>query len=569
MTARSLMYGYVFVPLFLLATIVSLWQLVGVTYAAQSTTTLRPNSTTTAGWATVGGTPGGSCSGHCDYVDETLSGGNGDGDGSYVQTAAVQVEQYGMQDVTGGERATNVKIRAYNTRTAAGFGGNLQVNLIVSGAAQTVASQTWSGTNGVYVWFEANYAGTWTQADINSIEVWVNKTNGLAGATYRLSTVEAVVTWESPSLDQYASRAYLNQNNIQPSTPLAATNTVAEVAQNTSFRIRMGIQGSYYNWLTGSWGAHSNQYKLQYAQKSAGSCSAQASGWGDVTGATPIRYFNNATPADGAAISSNANDPDTGGSTKIYQSYEEANPIGLTNQVDIGQTGIWDFSLENAGSINPGTAYCLRIIQNDGMELTSYTAASYPEVLITGDYSLAIVDGSGVEVTTPTVVFPTGIVSNTQCASSSATLGTSTQKIRITNDLLTNGWNATIAATDGATAKWTAGSRFYDFNDPTGTPAGCGDGGDGDAYSGQLTVTPSSATITPEAGCSNTGVTTGSAASFNEGTTDAITLISASSGSTRFCYWDVTGIPLGQYIPMSTPAGTYSLDMTITVMNGA
>jgi hypothetical protein len=61
----------------------------------------------------------------------------------------------------------------------------------------------------------------------------------------------------------------------------------------------------------------------------------------------------------------------------------------------------------------------------------------------------------------------------------------------------------TLAATSGPTSLWSAGTPKYDFNDPTASAV---DGGDTDSFGGRLTVDPSVGTLTPQSGCSNTGV---------------------------------------------------------------
>jgi hypothetical protein len=540
-------------------------------HAATSTTTLRPNSTVTGNWNTVAGTPGGTCTGHCDYVDEATP----DGNTSYLQTTtASDLEEYGLQDITGGQTATSVTIRAYAERSATGaLNGqdrlifNLRIGSLIGAQQVTV---TGSGAN-TYAWYSATFNGTWTQAQINSAQAQISKTVtgglGLLPDTFRLSTVETLVTWQTPDLDQTAYRIYQNANSTTPGTPLAATNTRADVLQDTQFRLRMAFVVSSYQWNTGTWGASSNLYKLQYAARSAASCSAQATGWGDVTAAsTGIRWFDNATPADAAAIVAYGSDPTTS-QTKTYQTYEEANTFTNAVATPSGNAALFDFSLQNTGTVTPGTSYCFKVVKNDNTALTTYS--TYPEVVITKDYGIAIVDAAGTDVAAPLVNFGIGTTSTTQCSLQTAVLGTSSQRIRINNDLVTNGWNVSIAATGGPTARWTAGVNGYDFNDSGGSPAGCTDGGDADPVAGQLRVNPSASTVTPEtaptAGCTATGVTKGSDAVFNQGATDSITLAAGSPSAQRFCYWDMTNIALEQRIPIATPPGTYTIDMTVTM----
>lgn len=533
--------------------------------ALTTMTTLKPNGDVTTGWTTGGASNLGTCTTHCDYVDEPLDGSNnGDGAGSYVQTVNNQTEEFAMQNPSStGQRATNVKVRIYYTRQTNGLATNtITLNLRVNGTLQTAVNppNDPGPGNGVYAWYESDFAAPgagWTKADIDALQVYMFKGNELFSDQFRVSTIETIVTWVSPDLAEDASRIYENADSTTPGTPLAATDTLTEVHNDTEFRMRLGITPSTVDWLSGTWGDHNNTYNLQYAPKTQASCAAQVSGWSDVqSGSGTIRWFNNPSVADNAGISSYANDPTTSG-TIDYQTYRESNGFTLANNVTAGDTALWDFSLQDVGS-SPGDDYCFRVVKSNGSLLESYSA--YPEVLTVGDYGATIVDAGGTEVTTPQVSFPSTVV-QTSCQNSTATLGISSQKLRVQNDLVTNGWDVSIAATDGASTLWEAGSLRYDFNDS----AVCSDGGDSDAYGGALEVQASSTTSTPKSGCTNTGVSIGSDASFIESSVDAISLASADSSAARFCYWDLTGIGLEQSIPAATPSGNYTIDMTVTM----
>jgi hypothetical protein len=150
------------------------------------------------------------------------------------------------------------------------------------------------------------------------------------------------------------------------------------------------------------------------------------------------------------------------------------------------------------------------------------------------------------------------------CQTVTGTLGASTQKIRVNNTTNNPAWTISIAATGGATANWSAGTPKYDFNDTNGS--GCTDGADADSLGGDLTIDPSVGTDTPQSGCTTTGVTLGSSAAFNEGTTNTITLASGGATAGINCYWDFTGISLSQKVPATQQAGTYSIGMTLTIV---
>lgn len=306
--------------------------------------------------------------------------------------------------------------------------------------------------------------------------------------------------------------------------------------------------------------------RLEFARKTAGTCAAQT-GFSPVTTTSDIAWSVNGAVSSGSAITTSANDP-YNGSNVVAQTYvSDSSSFNNPNVIGPGKSGLWDFSLkDNSGLLN--TSYCLRLAQSNGTSYGSYIA--YPEIKTAqGVLSVGIVDGSDNPIVSPSVALPSTVVS-TSCQTVSGTLGTPSQKIRVGNDTNNAGWSISIAATAGATAKWQHDSQSYsyDYNDGSGSPPGCVSGLDGDGIAGQLTINPSAAgsTVTPLSGCTTTAITKGTSQAFVQGVTDAITLVSASSGADLHCRWDITGIGVTQVIPASQPSGNYSIDMTLTVL---
>lgn len=168
--------------------------------------------------------------------------------------------------------------------------------------------------------------------------------------------------------------------------------------------------------------------------------------------------------------------------------------------------------------------------------------------------SVDVVDNTGVPVTSPSVNFGAATTSF-GCQPITSSLGTSSQKIRITNTTTNPAWTVSIAATSGNTSTWTSGSNTYSYNDATSS--GCA--------TGQLYVAAAAASIT-SAGCSNTGITSGANTYFTKGVYDSITLASATASASTNCSWDITSISMTQQIPAEQKPGTYSLGLTITVV---
>lgn len=191
-----------------------------------------------------------------------------------------------------------------------------------------------------------------------------------------------------------------------------------------------------------------------------------------------------------------------------------------------------------------------------------YMAWRIPVGVLSGD----IVNSTGASVASPSFTMNTANYLF-GCEEVSGILGTSNQRIRVSNMTANAAWTTSIAATDGPTALWKTGDGLqqYDYNESGGNPIGCTDGTDTDTVVGKLRVEPSAATLTPQAGgCTTNGISLGSNANFSEGSVDAIGLMSASGSANIGCYWDLTGVPLKQYIPQAQANGSYTLNLTIT-----
>jgi hypothetical protein len=179
--------------------------------------------------------------------------------------------------------------------------------------------------------------------------------------------------------------------------------------------------------------------------------------------------------------------------------------------------------------------------------------AAFRATAVSSALGADIVDGSGNPVNSPTIAM-TNTPIGFSCQTATGTLGSSTQKIRVTNTTDNPAWSLTIAASGGPTAKWQAGSKNYAFNMATG------------CIGGQLTVDATAGTVAAQAGCSTANTTKGTAASFANGTVDAITLMTAANSPNYIdCYWDLTGVALSQKVPAGQANGSYSLNLTLTI----
>jgi len=196
-----------------------------------------------------------------------------------------------------------------------------------------------------------------------------------------------------------------------------------------------------------------------------------------------------------------------------------------------------------------------------------YRYAAWKAPVSTGIVSGDIVDSNG-----STVAAPSFAMNNTSvpfdCTEVTGTLGTTAQRIRVSNTSSSATWSTSIAATAGATALWrNAGdTKQYDYNESSGSPVGCTDGSDADSVAGKLRIEPSTGLITPQSGCTTANITLGTNQNFDQSTTNAITLMSAASGANTNCYWDLTGVNLRQYIPANQSNDSYNMNFTVTTV---
>lgn len=208
-------------------------------------------------------------------------------------------------------------------------------------------------------------AFTWSNADGGS----ALEANG-SSASYPFF---AFAYWQfNPStLNQSAYRFFENQDSTNVGNPLANQNTPATLSYSgQNFRLRLLLH------VAGGRLLQSGQsFKLQFGTSTGGSCSSSPpSSWNDITTSTPIAFYDNPTPADGATLTANANDPTHGTDTIVNQTYEELN--NFTNSVaaiPAGQDGKWDFSLKDNNSSPTVATYCLRVVKSDGSLLDTYS----------------------------------------------------------------------------------------------------------------------------------------------------------------------------------------------------
>ena len=242
-----------------------------------------------------------------------------------------------------------------------------------------------------------------------------------------------------------------------------------------------------------------------------------------------------------------------------FTTFLSGTPTGLGPPTNWGWVNV-DVStiLTTWDVINAATVYFDRpnTKNNAGVD-TAYLYVDYTPS--SGTLTTDIVDAAGDPVASPSIAMSAANFSFDH-QTASGTFGVSAEKIRVENTTAAPAWTLAIAADSGTTAFWDGAASDYDFNDPT---ANAEDGADTDSLGGQMTINASIGTLGGT--CSATDITKGSSASFSEGSTDSITLLTAGASADTSCYWDLTGVSISQTVPAEQPADNYSINITLTV----
>lgn len=167
-----------------------------------------------------------------------------------------------------------------------------------------------------------------------------------------------------------------------------------------------------------------------------------------------------------------------------------------------------------------------------------------------GVISVDIVNALGDIVETPKVLMsPISYKFDSQVTS--GTLGTNSEKIRLSNPTGVSSWSVSIAASEGENAQWKDDQGHTINYNTTQT---------------SMSINPSSGVITKVDGGEITGLSLGSQASFSQGNVSSITLFSANENAQSFSQFDLENIIIQQIIPPKQPSGNYEFNFTITAV---
>lgn len=258
--------------------------------------------------------------------------------------------------------------------------------------------------------------------------IGIENSDGTDGLLYsfnenKLSDSYAIdFTTESSPYTQSGYRLFANNDSTDVGSALANENTSYTLTSDgEEFRLRLLMHNDGSSLST-----NGENFKLQFVGKEGGTCSSPSGGtpasWTDITTSTALAYKDNSTPTDGAALTSNANDP-TSGNTIRNQTYEEANNF-TNSQAAIGtnEDGMWDFALHD-NSVSGASTLCIRAVTSGDETFGTYS--QYPEITTAaGATSLTMtLSNNGISLGTLTSTATTAVGVTTVSINSNATNG--------------------------------------------------------------------------------------------------------------------------------------------------
>lgn len=182
-------------------------------------------------------------------------------------------------------------------------------------------------------------------------------------------------------------------------------------------------------------------------------------------------------------------------------------------------------------------------------------AANTPTFQLTinpGSLGVDIVDAAYEPVASPTVPF-NDVTASLDCTSTTGTLGTATEQIYITNpDAADDGYTVSLASS--VESGWSDGENSFSYRDESNN--GCN--------GGQLTVAGGIISDGKLASDLTAGIVTTGGSFTSE--VSSVTLVNASVESADISEVVATGFGLTQTIPARTPASSYSLPMTLSII---
>lgn len=296
------------------------------------------------------------------------------------------VDRVDVVDVSGSQSnaslttmtAPSVTTTQPNTMLVAAYGSGTNTTFTAGSSMNLRAQATSSGGGG------ATTKVTTAIQDIVQAGTGATGTKTMTAASGAVNVGHLLALRAMPDISQAAYRFFQNTNSTTVGTPYAAINTAATIPKDTPFRLRINL--GVASGGTNATAVSGRGFYVQYSLRgSDGACDTAGTGetYVSVDATSPIRFYDNATPVDGAAyVADAANDPIRSGVTAVNQKYEEAYPLSAASTIPAGQDGLWDLALSTTGA-SYGATYCIRVTNiGDNTDLLPAGYSVIPQVTI-------------------------------------------------------------------------------------------------------------------------------------------------------------------------------------------
>ncbi len=177
--------------------------------------------------------PGGT---HYTTIDDGTRQPNTPTTGDYIwTTTSTKIDTFDMSTFGGVSTVTQVKVWAYGKTV--NISDDVTASIYVGGSWQTAQDLAFTASDS---WKSVTFTGTWTQTDLDNLQVKLAKVNSNSQA-YIYSVYAEIKYTETSNFIQKHFRFYQDDAGLNAATVYAAEDTNYNVATGTNFRLRFQI----------------------------------------------------------------------------------------------------------------------------------------------------------------------------------------------------------------------------------------------------------------------------------------------------------------------------------------